>query len=190
MKTGFSLDSPSFYTVCEVRLFAFIFGGKIINFWQKYILHTTFHSLTIWLDACTQILLLNSTNHLPVPLRYNTRSYKCLNTLLMAKIILARQQPNFYDLVTNTKMWILPVVAQSFDQKKNGRIHLDDFISLCIFVKSARCVSLQLLHTLDRIIYIKLLQDFAFLILQESFQFIRYNKTRQSYSWFQSVCVL
>jgi len=114
-------------------------------------------------------------------------------TLSMAKIILARQQSNFYDIVTNTKMWTLPFVAQSFDQKKNGRIHLDDFISLCIFVQSARCVSPQLfmLHALDWIVYIKLLQDnFSFLLLQESFQFFWYNKTRQGYSWFQSVCVL
>ncbi|KAK9987560.1 hypothetical protein SO802_027799 [Lithocarpus litseifolius] len=30
------------------------------------------------------------------------------------------------------------MVAQSFDQKKNGRFRLDDFISLCIFLQSAR----------------------------------------------------
>ncbi|KAG6570981.1 sorcin-like [Cucurbita maxima] len=29
-------------------------------------------------------------------------------------------------------------VCESFDQKKNGRFRLDDFISLCIFVQSAR----------------------------------------------------
>nr|POE50075.1 hypothetical protein CFP56_60598 [Quercus suber] len=29
------------------------------------------------------------------------------------------------------------MVAQSFDQKKNGRFRLDDFISLCIFLQSA-----------------------------------------------------
>ncbi|KAF9684709.1 hypothetical protein SADUNF_Sadunf04G0146700 [Salix dunnii] len=29
-------------------------------------------------------------------------------------------------------------VCESFDRNKNGRIHLDDFISLCIFVQSAR----------------------------------------------------
>ncbi|KAK1394817.1 Calcium-dependent protein kinase 23 [Heracleum sosnowskyi] len=29
-------------------------------------------------------------------------------------------------------------VCQSFDQKKNGRFRLDDFISLCIFVQSSR----------------------------------------------------
>ncbi|KAG4177797.1 hypothetical protein ERO13_A10G000200v2 [Gossypium hirsutum] len=28
--------------------------------------------------------------------------------------------------------------CESFDQKKNGRLHLDDFISLCIFLQSAR----------------------------------------------------
>ena len=36
---------------------------------------------------------------------------------------------------------ILPrfsLVAQSFDEKKNGRFRLDDFISLCIFLQSAR----------------------------------------------------
>lgn len=32
---------------------------------------------------------------------------------------------------------------QSFDQKKNGRFRLDDFISLCIFVQSARYVNLD-----------------------------------------------
>nr|POE95213.1 hypothetical protein CFP56_46995 [Quercus suber] len=30
------------------------------------------------------------------------------------------------------------LVAQSFDEKKNGRFRLDDFISLCIFLQSAR----------------------------------------------------
>lgn len=30
------------------------------------------------------------------------------------------------------------IYLQSFDQKKNGRFRLDDFISLCIFVQSAR----------------------------------------------------
>lgn len=29
-------------------------------------------------------------------------------------------------------------VCESFDQKKNGRFRLDDFISLCIFIQSAR----------------------------------------------------
>ncbi|XVF23331.1 hypothetical protein REPUB_Repub13aG0028800 [Reevesia pubescens] len=29
-------------------------------------------------------------------------------------------------------------VCESFDQKKNGRFQLDDFISLCIFLQSAR----------------------------------------------------
>ncbi|KAE8716361.1 Calcium-dependent protein kinase 23 isoform 4 [Hibiscus syriacus] len=29
-------------------------------------------------------------------------------------------------------------VCESFDQKKNGRLQLDDFISLCIFLQSAR----------------------------------------------------
>ncbi|XP_062103265.1 uncharacterized protein LOC133814299 [Humulus lupulus] len=29
-------------------------------------------------------------------------------------------------------------VCESFDQKKNGRFRLDDFISLCIFLQSAR----------------------------------------------------
>ncbi|THG03028.1 hypothetical protein TEA_026245 [Camellia sinensis var. sinensis] len=29
-------------------------------------------------------------------------------------------------------------VYESFDQKKNGRFRLDDFIALCIFVQSAR----------------------------------------------------
>ncbi|KAK9286057.1 hypothetical protein L1049_014436 [Liquidambar formosana] len=29
-------------------------------------------------------------------------------------------------------------VCESFDQKKNGRFRLDDFISLCIFVQSSR----------------------------------------------------
>ncbi|XP_031250455.1 sorcin-like isoform X2 [Pistacia vera] len=29
-------------------------------------------------------------------------------------------------------------VCESFDQKKNGRLRLDDFISLCIFLQSAR----------------------------------------------------
>ncbi|KAK4761342.1 hypothetical protein SAY87_006235 [Trapa incisa] len=29
-------------------------------------------------------------------------------------------------------------VCESFDQKKNGKFRLDDFISLCIFVQSAR----------------------------------------------------
>ncbi|CAL5328808.1 hypothetical protein CsSME_00009037 [Camellia sinensis var. sinensis] len=29
-------------------------------------------------------------------------------------------------------------VCESFDQKKNGRFRLDDFIALCIFVQSAR----------------------------------------------------
>ncbi|XP_028102812.1 isocitrate dehydrogenase [NAD] regulatory subunit 1, mitochondrial-like isoform X5 [Camellia sinensis] len=30
-------------------------------------------------------------------------------------------------------------VYESFDQKKNGRFRLDDFISLCIFVQSTSC---------------------------------------------------
>ncbi|KDO68311.1 hypothetical protein CISIN_1g030933mg [Citrus sinensis] len=29
-------------------------------------------------------------------------------------------------------------VCESFDQNKNGRLRLDDFISLCIFLQSAR----------------------------------------------------
>ncbi|XP_062103093.1 uncharacterized protein LOC133814109, partial [Humulus lupulus] len=30
------------------------------------------------------------------------------------------------------------IVCESFDQKKNGRFRLDDFISICIFLQSAR----------------------------------------------------
>ncbi|XP_061977945.1 uncharacterized protein LOC133698867 isoform X1 [Populus nigra] len=44
----------------------------------------------------------------------------------LVKIGFSLDSPSFY------------TVCESFDQKKNGRIHLDDFISLCIFVQSAR----------------------------------------------------
>ncbi|EEF36575.1 programmed cell death protein, putative [Ricinus communis] len=46
----------------------------------------------------------------------------------VAKIGFALDSPAFY------------TVCESFDQKKNGRFRLDDFISLCIFLQSARCV--------------------------------------------------
>lgn len=37
--------------------------------------------------------------------------------------------------------------SQSFDQSKNGRFQLDDFISLCIFLQSTRYV-----HTWHKIV--------------------------------------
>ncbi|KAJ6986187.1 sorcin-like [Populus alba x Populus x berolinensis] len=44
----------------------------------------------------------------------------------LVKIGFSLDSPSFY------------TVCESFDQKKNGKIHLDDFICLCIFVQSAR----------------------------------------------------
>ncbi|XP_047311848.1 sorcin-like [Impatiens glandulifera] len=44
----------------------------------------------------------------------------------LLKIGISLDSPAFY------------TVCESFDQKKNGRFRLDDFISLCIFVQSAR----------------------------------------------------
>uniref|UniRef100_A0A2N9I7Y3 EF-hand domain-containing protein n=1 Tax=Fagus sylvatica TaxID=28930 RepID=A0A2N9I7Y3_FAGSY len=44
----------------------------------------------------------------------------------LAKIGFSLDSPAFY------------TVCESFDQKKNGRFRLDDFISLCIFLQSAR----------------------------------------------------
>ncbi|KAJ0010032.1 hypothetical protein Pint_34110 [Pistacia integerrima] len=52
----------------------------------------------------------------------------CRIVLLQAlvKIGFSLDSPAFY------------TVCESFDQKKNGRLRLDDFISLCIFLQSAR----------------------------------------------------
>ncbi|KAI3441160.1 uncharacterized protein J3R85_002396 [Psidium guajava] len=44
----------------------------------------------------------------------------------LVKIGFSLDSPSFYS------------VCESFDQKKNGRFRLDDFMSLCIFVQSAR----------------------------------------------------
>ncbi|KAI4375788.1 hypothetical protein MLD38_013614 [Melastoma candidum] len=44
----------------------------------------------------------------------------------LVKMGFSLDTPSFYSL------------CESFDQKKNGRLRLDDFISLCIFVQSAR----------------------------------------------------
>uniref|UniRef100_A0A5B7BAK1 Putative sorcin-like n=1 Tax=Davidia involucrata TaxID=16924 RepID=A0A5B7BAK1_DAVIN len=44
----------------------------------------------------------------------------------LVKIGFSLDSPSFY------------TVCESFDQKKNGRFRLDDFISLCIFVQSSR----------------------------------------------------
>ncbi|OWM80495.1 hypothetical protein CDL15_Pgr019775 [Punica granatum] len=44
----------------------------------------------------------------------------------LVKIGFSLDSPSFY------------TVCESFDQKKNGRFRLDDFISLCIFIQSAR----------------------------------------------------
>ncbi|KAJ6897281.1 sorcin-like [Populus alba x Populus x berolinensis] len=44
----------------------------------------------------------------------------------LVKIGFSLDSPSFY------------TVCESFDQKKNGKIRLDDFICLCIFVQSAR----------------------------------------------------
>ncbi|KAF8013200.1 hypothetical protein BT93_I1161 [Corymbia citriodora subsp. variegata] len=44
----------------------------------------------------------------------------------LVKIGFSLDSPSFYS------------VCESFDQKKNGRFRLDDFMSLCIFVHSAR----------------------------------------------------
>ncbi|KAL8142567.1 hypothetical protein V2J09_015599 [Rumex salicifolius] len=38
-------------------------------------------------------------------------------------------------------------VCESFDPNKNGKFHLDDFISLCIFLQSARCKLSNMKHT-------------------------------------------
>ncbi|KAK3412831.1 hypothetical protein EUGRSUZ_I01514 [Eucalyptus grandis] len=45
----------------------------------------------------------------------------------LVKIGFSLDSPSFYS------------VCESFDQKKNGRFRLDDFMSLCIFVHSASC---------------------------------------------------
>ncbi|KAG6779875.1 hypothetical protein POTOM_016277 [Populus tomentosa] len=53
----------------------------------------------------------------------------------LVKIGFSLDSPSFY---TVCEVRLLSLIFGSFDQKKNGRIRLDDFISLCIFVQSAR----------------------------------------------------
>ncbi|KAJ6897286.1 hypothetical protein NC651_023219 [Populus alba x Populus x berolinensis] len=54
----------------------------------------------------------------------------------LVKIGFSLDSPSFYT-VCEVKAFFTPILW-SFDQKKNGKIRLDDFICLCIFVQSAR----------------------------------------------------
>ncbi|KAK3010820.1 hypothetical protein RJ639_011504 [Escallonia herrerae] len=73
-------------------------------------------------------VVLNAKHHVFLPFHDRGRGFLVPDEVYEAllKVGFSLDSPAFY------------TVLESFDQKKNGRFQLDDFISLCIFVHSAR----------------------------------------------------